>query len=336
MSADAEGPSPEEEFTDRPVEPSPAEGEQSDPTLEVPVTELSPPTTDELAQTAPLLSLSEDAPALATLVATTESLVHPRYEFAFRCHIGAVRSRNEDSCFVFQAESGGQEPMPPFGLYIVADGMGGHFNGHEASRKVSRMVGRQVLEKTYLSMLRTENPGTDREPVQDVMLQAVEAANMAIYSPNPDEDTGTTLTAVLLVGRRLYLAHVGDSRAYMLKNGDMEQLTKDHTLVQRLQDAGQLTPEEAEQHHYRNVLYRAVGQGDDLEVDISTRALPREGKLFLCSDGLWGLVPLTVIQEVLQQEDVPMSEMLDTLVGLALQAGGHDNITGVIVSFTPQ
>lgn len=340
MNSDLDGPTPakEEDSIEEQDAMEPAVGEEEkrgdiDGEQQVELID-TVPEGEDLAKTAPLLSLSEDPPVLATLVGATNPSVQLRYRSAFNCHIGAVRTRNEDSCFVFESDTGGQEPMAPFGLYIVADGMGGHFNGHEASRKVSRLVGWQVLERSYLNLLKSDTLGIEQEPLQEVLQSAVQAANLAIYTPNPDEDTGTTLTAALLLGRRLFLAHVGDSRAYLMENGELKQLTTDHTLVQKLQDAGQLTPEEAEQHHYRNVLYRAVGQGDDLEVDISTRPLPRRGKLLLCSDGLWGLVPQATMEEILQR-DVSLSEMLDTLVGLALQAGGHDNITGIVIDFGP-
>jgi protein phosphatase len=155
---------------------------------------------------------------------------------------------------------------------------------------------------------------------------------MNIYNPDPEKESGTTLTAALVFGRRLYLAHVGDSRAYILAEGKLEQVTTDHSYVRRLQEAGQLTAEEAASHPQRNVLYRAVGQGDELEIDISTRPLPKRGKLILCSDGLWGLVPEPLMQEILEQ-DASLQHMVDTLVDFAIQAGGHDNITGVLVDF---
>jgi len=250
------------------------------------------------------------------------------------CHIGNVRRRNEDSSYIFTAESGGQEPIIPFGLYIVADGMGGHHAGHEASKGVSRLVAQQVLERIYLPLLKnsTEDNGHPPEPVSEVILDAVQAANQHIHSPDPGKDSGTTLTAALVFGRRLYVAHVGDSRAYLLADGEMKQVTVDHSYVRRLIDAGQITEEEAAVHPQRNMLYRAVGQGGDLEIDTFTQSLPRSGKLFICSDGLWGLIPNPVISDVLQQ-DVPLNEMTETLVQLALEAGGHDNITGVLVEF---
>ncbi|MCI0398075.1 MAG: protein phosphatase 2C domain-containing protein, partial [Chloroflexi bacterium] len=248
-----------------------------------------------------------------------------------RCNIGSVRARNEDSSYMFTTETGGQEPMMPFGLFIVADGMGGHYAGHEASKNVSRLVARQIVENIYLPML---YPGaaTPQIPIQEVILGAVQAANAAIHSPDPEKDSGTTLTTALVFGRRLHIAHVGDSRAYMLAEGELKLITTDHSYVRRLQEAGQLTEEEAASHPHRNMLYRAVGQGGELEIDIFTQPLPKSGKLVLCSDGLWGLVPEPMMQEVLES-DMSLQEMADELVNLAVQAGGYDNITAILVDF---
>jgi PPM family protein phosphatase len=253
-----------------------------------------------------------------------------------RCHIGAVRGRNEDSCLTFSALTGGQEPLHPFGLYIVADGMGGHHAGHQASRMASRIVADQILTQTYLPLMRQMGEGRmagPSQPIQEVLLDAAVAANMALFNHEPDKDSGTTLTAALIFGRRLYLAHVGDSRAYLLINDRFQQITTDHSYVRRLQDVGQITAEEAAVHPNRNVLYRAVGQGAELEIDAYTRALPAEGKILLCSDGLWGLVPDQVMQAILEDEKPPQAKV-DQLVQLALQAGGHDNITAVLVEFS--
>jgi len=212
--------------------------------------------------------------------------------------------------------------------------MGGHHAGHEASKSVSRLVAQQVLERIYLPLLKnsSEDNGQPPEPVSEVILDAVQAANQHIHSPDPGKDSGTTLTAALVFGRRLYIAHVGDSRAYLLADGEMKQVTVDHSYVRRLIDAGQITEEEAAVHPQRNMLYRAVGQGGDLDIDTFTQSLPLSGKLFICSDGLWGLIPNPVISDVLQQ-DISLNEMAETLVQLALEAGGHDNITGVLVEF---
>lgn len=254
---------------------------------------------------------------------------------AHRCHVGNHRSRNEDSTFLFTADSGGQEPLLPFGLYIVADGMGGHHAGHEASKSVSRLVASTVLDRIYVPMLESSLSagGGHREPILEVIVDAVQKANQQIFNPEPDKDSGTTLTAGLLFGQRIFIAHVGDSRAYLLIDGEMTLLTTDHSYVQRMQDAGQLTEEEAAVHPQRNMLYKAVGQGGVLEIDTITRSLPNKGMLVLCSDGLWGLVDDPQMQGVLTSDD-SLSAMTDHLVNLALLAGGHDNISIVLVEFS--
>lgn len=253
---------------------------------------------------------------------------------AQRCHIGNVRNRNEDSCFIFTAEFGGEEPFQPAGLYIVADGMGGHHAGHEASKNVARLVAQHILERIYVPLLRnsTTTSSGPLEPIGEVMIDAVQTANYYIHDNDPKQSSGTTLTAALILGRRLYLAHVGDSRAYLFSGDELVLLTTDHSYVRRLQEAGQLTEEEAAVHPQRNMIYKAVGQGDELDIDTFTKSLPRQGKLILCSDGLWGLVSEERLAQILSQ-DMPLSDMTDELVTMALKAGGHDNITAIVVNF---
>lgn len=253
---------------------------------------------------------------------------------AQRCHIGNVRNRNEDSSFIFTAEFGGEEPLLPAGLYIVADGMGGHHAGHEASRNVARLVAQHVLERIYVPMLRnsTSVSSQPQEPIGEVMVDAVQTANLYVHDNDPKKSSGTTLTAALILGRRLYVAHVGDSRAYLYTDAGLQLLTTDHSYVRRLQDAGQLTEEEAAIHPQRNMLYKAVGQGGDLDIDTFTKSLPHKGKLILCSDGLWGLVSDKSMVEVLSR-DTALSAMADELVMMARSAGGYDNITAIIVDF---
>ncbi len=253
---------------------------------------------------------------------------------AHYCHIGNIRTRNEDSTYIFTAEAGGEEPLIPFGLYVLADGMGGHHAGHTASKDVSRIVAQNVLERIYLPLIKksTNTITHAQEPIHDVMVDAIQIANEKIHNPEPGMDSGTTLTAILVFGRRMYITHIGDSRAYLMSEGQLKQLTTDHSYVRRLIEAGQITEKEASVHPQRNMLYRAVGQGGILEVDTFTQKLPQNGTLILCSDGLWGLVPDTEITKVVQ-EDVSLGEKADELIGLALQAGGHDNISAILVSF---
>ncbi len=258
----------------------------------------------------------------------------PLLQAAHCCHIGNIRHRNEDSTFLFTAEAGGQEPLLPFGLYVVADGMGGHHAGHEASRVVSRIVAQHVLERIYLPLIKrsTQTPTQPQEPIQDVVLEAIQIANRQIHSTEPGLESGTTLTTALLFGRRLYITHVGDSRAYLLDSQNFKQLTTDHSYVRRLVDAGDLTEEEAAVHPQRNMLYKAVGQGGTLEIDTFTQTLPKEGLLMLCSDGLWGLVSDQEIKSTVEKK-TSLSNRANSLVDLALEAGGHDNISAILVSF---
>ena len=239
---------------------------------------------------------------------------NPEIQVAKRCHMGAVRERNEDSCLVFMTETGGHFPLMPFGLYVVADGMGGHQNGHLASKTASRMVARNIINKIYMPLLQ-EDGNPIQAPIQEVMTEAVQAAHHTIYDPDPDQDGGTTLTSALILGRRLYIAHVGDTRVYLKSDDKFEMLTTDHSLVQRLQEVGQLTAEEATFYQYRHILLRALGQGEEEEIEVDTymRLLPKSGILLLCTDGLSGMVSDDAMQEILNQE-VSLDQMANDLL----------------------
>jgi protein phosphatase len=249
---------------------------------------------------------------------------------ASRCHVGAIRERNEDSCLVLASEAGGHFPLLPFGLYIVADGMGGHKNGHTASKAASRVSALHIVRNIYMPLLQDE--GMPQTPVQEVLEDAALAAHTAIYDPDPDKDSGTTLSIALVLGRRLYVAHVGDSRVYLLTDGKLEAVTKDHSLVQRLQDVGQLTAEDASMYQYRHILLRALGQEEEVEIDTYMRLLPKSGSLLLCSDGLSGMVTDEQIQTVLSSEQ-SAEQKANELFELAMAAGGYDNITAIVVDF---
>lgn len=258
----------------------------------------------------------------------------PILKVAKICHVGAVRERNEDSCLLFQSEAGGHFALMPFGLYIVADGMGGHVNGHIASKIASRTAAQSIVDNIYMPLLSDEDTGI-QTPIQEVMTAAVQTANAAVFRSDPDNDSGTTLTIALILGPRLYIAHVGDSRIYLFNEGKLEPVSTDHSLVQRLQDVGQMTAEEATIYQYRHVLLRAVGQTEQVDVDTYMRRLPRAGRLLLCSDGLPTMVSDAKIEEILAQNK-PVEETANNLLQVALDAGGYDNITIILVDFTLQ
>lgn len=242
--------------------------------------------------------------------------------------VGRVRTHNEDVLLTFTGELAGLEGMPNFGLFVVADGMGGHSLGERASSIAARAIAKAVLDQMLPSLLADPQTDVERPSLTEVMEGAMARANYAVVEGVPEG--GTTLTAALIVGDQLILSHVGDSRAYLFAEGHAEQLTRDHSLVQRLVEMGQITEDEAAVHQQRSVLYRAVGQGDGLEVDVMLRRLSAGSLLLICSDGLWSLLPVHLIQQIIRQS-ASVQAASDALVKAANDAGGPDNITAILV-----
>lgn len=242
---------------------------------------------------------------------------------------GIERSHNEDALLVLTSASGGEASLPDFGLFIVADGMGGHRAGEVASAVSIRTVARRLTQQTILQMLDLD-PAEDLTPLQDLLRSALEEANDAVVEQVPGG--GTTLTAAVVLGNQITIGHVGDSRAYLIQNGKAEVVTRDHSLVERLRELGQLTTEEAAIHPQRNVLYRAIGQGANLEVDVLSLPKPKGGHLLICSDGLWGVVSDDSMLQIIAQANHPQ-DACDELVRAANRAGGPDNISVVLVRF---
>jgi serine/threonine protein phosphatase PrpC len=240
--------------------------------------------------------------------------------------VGMVRSNNQDSAFSFVATTRSVEQRPDFGLFIVADGMGGHHDGEKASAITAQTVSAYVMQHVYLPMLMGENEA-DRVPIIEALIAAVHKANADIIAKVPDG--GTTLTSVVVVGDLAYIVHVGDSRVYLITKDGVEQITRDHSLVQRLIELDQLTREEAAVHPQKNVLYRALGQSESLEVDALTRRLPPNSRLMLCSDGLWNWVDEQEIVDIAMKHTP--QEACDKLVALANTHGGNDNITTILL-----
>jgi PPM family protein phosphatase len=220
--------------------------------------------------------------------------------------IGQVRDGNEDTYVV-------DEP-----LFALADGMGGHRGGDVASR-----IAIDTLERLFPT-----GEGTLAELVRE--------ANRAVFERSMTDRAvsgmGTTLTAAVLEGSRVHLAHVGDSRAYLLRDGELRQVTEDHTLVQRMVAEGELTPAEAEVHPHRNILIRSVGVDANVEVDESELE-PRPGdRLLICSDGLHDMLPNRHIAQILTAEPDPHAAVR-RLIADANEAGGIDNITVILLDF---
>lgn len=242
--------------------------------------------------------------------------------------VGKQRELNEDTVLTFALSIGGQKGAMPFGLYIVADGMGGHQYGEVASNAAARTFAGYVIRKmhSYFFDLPTTMP---EESLQEIMLAAVAETQRIVQREAPGG--GTTLTAAMVIGQQVTLAHVGDSRAYQVyDDGRITPLTRDHSLVRRLEELGQLTAAEAAEHPQRNVLYRAIGQGEILEPDVQNIPFPKEGYLMLCSDGLWGVVSDDDMQAIIANSP-SLEQACVGLVNAANAAGGPDNISVVLV-----
>jgi len=232
-----------------------------------------------------------------------------RIEAGVATHVGQVRTGNEDAYLL----------EPP--LYAVADGMGGHRGGEVAS---------QLALTTIAESFRK-----GAEPFAD----QVRAANRAVFERSGADRAvagmGTTLTAAVIQGDVAHLVHVGDSRAYLLRAGSLRQLTDDHTLVNRMVKAGEITPAEAEVHPNRNVLVRALGTEADVPLDERDVGLLDGDRLLLCSDGLTGMLTEDQIQAILASTQGAPQEAADRLVLAANRAGGVDNITVVVLDVLP-
>ena len=228
--------------------------------------------------------------------------------FAAGSHDGMIREHNEDSGYAGPR------------LLAVADGMGGQAAGEVASSEVISTI----VE------LDEDVPGSDiLTTLGTSVARANEQLRLMVEEDPQLEGMGTTLTALLWTGQRLGLVHVGDSRAYLLRDGVLTQITQDHTWVQRLVDEGRITEEEATTHPQRSLLMRALGSGDHVEPDLSVREVRAGDRYLICSDGLSGVVSHQTLEDALASYQGPQ-ETVEELIQLALRGGGPDNITVII------
>ncbi|NJK81880.1 MAG: Stp1/IreP family PP2C-type Ser/Thr phosphatase [Chloroflexaceae bacterium] len=243
--------------------------------------------------------------------------------------IGRVRQSNQDSAFAMVTSLPREQRDLALGLFVIADGMGGHDSGDVASRLAIRTVLAEIVTELLLPAMDDDMSAV----LQPLMVSAVQEANRVIweYAQDNHSDMGTTCTAALLIGNAVYIAHVGDSRAYLLEPGGLNQLTNDHSTVGRLIQLGQLEPWQAREHPNRNQLYRAVGQQPHVAVDFVYQTINNATHLLLCSDGLWGMLSEEQIQQALLHSPWPQ-DVCDELIALANLAGGEDNISAVVVT----
>ncbi len=251
----------------------------------------------------------------------------PSLTWAVTSDPGLKRTSNEDS----------YSTRPDVGLFVVADGMGGHVAGEVASRVAVEAIESFIQETAGADKNRTWpfpfDPTVSLEANR--LRAAFRLANRKIAAAIADSQDlrgmATTASAVLLGPRGASVAHVGDSRVYVLRDGKLEQITNDHSWVEEQVRAGTLSPTAARQHPWRNVVTRALSGGEDPEVDV-TEVSPRPGERYLlCSDGLFTVVPDSHIAEILSQTGVALEEIARGLVEAANDGGGPDNITALIL-----
>jgi serine/threonine protein phosphatase PrpC len=248
-----------------------------------------------------------------------------------RSDAGLVRELDEDSllamtlCPTFESQT-----APVLGLFAVADGMGGHDSGEVASSLALQVLAERAIREIILPEL-SGIASLPKEIVGDLE-ESVLAANDAVYLARQKRgsDMGTTVTVALVHTDRLFLAHVGDCRAYRWNADGLEQLTTDHSLVARMIADGAAQPGEIYTHPHRSVIYRSIG--DKPLVDVDTAVLPLEAgdRLILCCDGLWEMIYDEGIEDVMMQESDPQLAC-DQLVKRANLAGGEDNISVIVV-----
>lgn len=277
----------------------------------------------ESADTAPL---QESRPAAAAPDSPPRSEIE-QLSAAIGQSVGKQRQHNEDSLLAITSAIAGKSGSVPFGLYIVADGMGGHQFGEIASNAAIRIMAGGILRKLHPYLFGVPSQPF-QESVQEILVGSVNEAHRFIQREAPG--SGTTVTAALVLGEQVSIAHVGDSRAYaMYGEGRIEPITRDHSLVKRLEELGHLNEDEAANFPHRNVLIRAVGQGEAIDADVVTVPFPRPGYLLLCSDGLWGVLSDQEIYRTVSGAPT-LQRACQDLVAAANAAGGPDNISVIV------
>lgn len=245
-----------------------------------------------------------------------------RLEYAARSDVGMIRSGNEDS---FAAEVNAHR-----GVFVVADGMGGHAAGEVASLMAVQSVMTELADLKEI-----DDSGTAGNKLADSLRTANRNIHDRMLAEADKQGMGTTASVLVLDQKRYLIGQVGDSRVYMLRDGALQQITKDHSYVQEQVDAGFLTPEQAKYHPYSNVITRCVGASDSVEPDVY-RGEIRVGDIFLvASDGLTGMVDDRRIHTLLMSRANP-DRKVHSLISEANGRGGLDNITAIVVHVVDQ
>ncbi len=294
-----------------------------------------------------LLTLPDGLPEL-----TDEQLAQSiALQYGYATSVGKVRTMNQDAIGVAMFDIvDDRVAAEPAGVFVIADGMGGEAYGEVASRIASRVIVAEVARRFLSPATRSQAVDTVAAEMQQdgaatavyvdsvaTMVDAFRSANTRIHSmaQRIQRSAGTTSTAIVVSCHDVIIGHVGDSRAYMLRNNSLSQLTIDHSLAQKFLDMGQLGTPENPIVVPRNYLYRSLGQYETLDVDTRALRIAANDVLMLCSDGLWDMVPDELIHKLLSQNTTPQA-MAESLVQAANDAGGSDNSAVIVIRVAPR
>ncbi len=236
-----------------------------------------------------------------------------------RTDVGIVRSNNQDSYAAGEFQNG-------VAWAVVCDGMGGNAGGNIASSTAVKSISERITSAYRETMTSSS--------IKNLLVTAITNANFEIYDMAADNldllGMGTTVVAAIMTKNVLYIAHAGDSRAYLVTGEEIRQLTRDHSVVQDLVDSGEITPEQARTHPRKNLITRALGVDESLKVDFTVEDLKGDETLLICTDGLSNMVePLDIYRTVV---DNPHEEIAEILINAANENGGEDNITVVAIT----
>ncbi len=243
-------------------------------------------------------------------------------KFSARSDCGRVREKNEDSFLVLFEQCNIRYPV-----FLVADGMGGHNGGEIASSMLTEYIKNKILDNPERLQAQDERESFIKEIIHD--------ANKIIFLKSKEETDlsgmGTTITMAVLLDSEVLFAHAGDSRAYIIRESEIIKVTEDHSYVQELVNSGQISSEEAEIHPKRNMITRAIGTEDDIEIDFYLHSIQSGDYIVLCSDGLTNMVEQNEIIDILHRQ-CSVENKVTELINLANDRGGTDNITVIVLS----
>lgn len=244
--------------------------------------------------------------------------------------VGLQRKHNEDAIITIISSVHTLESIENIGLFIIADGMGGHTRGELASNLAVHLISDHVLGEFFRPQSSSITPMNGLE-LSNILSDAVKRAQEAVLSEVPG--SGSTLTVALIYDDELIYEHIGDTRLYIIEGcNSLKQVTKDHSLVRRLVELGQITPAEAAVHPQRNVLIKALGQTENFEADRGHLKLLPGMKVLLCSDGLWGQVSDNIMFQIINKSTC-LEDACFELTNAANKAGGLDNISVILIEY---